>query len=355
MTQRRSHESHGSSWEDDKVKLTKGFKLIMDAKTPDVFDGKNRAQYLPWKVALQSEVSHLPLAPIQWLELLKARTKGDAREAVDRAYKILYEAGPDHTLDAAWTYLEHFMTPQKPSQEIVANLQQGPKISSSSPKELTALAQTCSSAVILMKCTPGALPSLNDLVTQKLIADRLPSQLRHEWYQHKCKTLRQEGAVPFGKLADWIEEQAAIARCETADTPALTAATVPIQNTSRISNAASSQSASRRPHSNDSHDTSQATRAFCKHCQTEGHQLRNCDIFAQLDVQVQRQIIYGLCWLCLERSSHEFKKCPEKDSASHRCGCGTNHNSAIKCAAVARGQFPSASRGGRPSNYNRAA
>ena len=45
MSQRRSHESHGSFWKDDKVKLTKGFKLIMDAKTPDVFDGKSRAQY----------------------------------------------------------------------------------------------------------------------------------------------------------------------------------------------------------------------------------------------------------------------------------------------------------------------
>ena len=103
----RSHESHGSSLEDDKVKLTKGFKLIMDAKNPDCFDGKSRAQYLPWKVALQSEVSHLPLTSIQWLDLLKARTKGEAREAVDRAYKIWYEAGPDHTLDAAWKYLEH--------------------------------------------------------------------------------------------------------------------------------------------------------------------------------------------------------------------------------------------------------
>ena len=147
----------------------------MDAKNPDCFDGKSRAQYLPWKVALQSEVSHLPLTPIQWLDLLKARTKGEAREAVDRAYKILYEAGPDHTLDAAWKYLEHFMTPQKPSQDILASLQQGSKISSSSFKELTALAQTCSSAVTLMECTPNAFPSLNELVTQNFITGRLPS------------------------------------------------------------------------------------------------------------------------------------------------------------------------------------
>ena len=96
------------------------------------------------------------------------------------------------------------MTPQKPSHEILASLQQGPKISSSNPKDLTALDQMCSSAVILMECAPGALPSLNELVTQNLITDRLPSQLKHEWFQHKCKTLRQEGAVSFDRVGPFL-------------------------------------------------------------------------------------------------------------------------------------------------------
>ena len=46
-SQRRSHESNGSSWDEDRIKQIKGFKLVMDARNPDLFDGKSPALYLP--------------------------------------------------------------------------------------------------------------------------------------------------------------------------------------------------------------------------------------------------------------------------------------------------------------------
>ena len=84
-SQRRSRESYGSSPDEDRIKQIKGFKLVMDARNPEYFDGKIPALYLPWKVALEAEVSHLALTSTQWLDLLKIRTEGNAKEAVLRA------------------------------------------------------------------------------------------------------------------------------------------------------------------------------------------------------------------------------------------------------------------------------
>ena len=69
--QRRSHESQESSWDQDKVKQIKGFKLVMDARNPEYFDGKTSALYLSWKVALEAEVfghAGLLLLPFPWFE-----------------------------------------------------------------------------------------------------------------------------------------------------------------------------------------------------------------------------------------------------------------------------------------------
>ena len=74
----------------------------MDARNPEYFDGKSSALYLPWKVALEAEVSHLALTPTQWMDLLKTRTKGKAKEAVLRAQTLLLETSPDHAVESAW-------------------------------------------------------------------------------------------------------------------------------------------------------------------------------------------------------------------------------------------------------------
>ena len=121
--QRRSNESHGSSYDEDKVKQIKGFKLVIDARNPELFDGKTLSLYLSWKVALEAEVSHLSLTPNQWMDLLKARTKGRAKEAVLRAQTLLLEASPDQAVEMAWRFLDlSFKTPKKPSQDVFTSL-----------------------------------------------------------------------------------------------------------------------------------------------------------------------------------------------------------------------------------------
>ena len=62
------------------MKRSKAFRQVLDIKNPEYFDGLNKMKYLPWKIALQKEVSHLEIDPTQWLELIKIRTRYDARE-----------------------------------------------------------------------------------------------------------------------------------------------------------------------------------------------------------------------------------------------------------------------------------
>ena len=57
------------------MKRSKAFRQVLDIKNPEFFDGYNMMRYLPWKIALQKEVSHLEIDPTQWLELIKIRTR----------------------------------------------------------------------------------------------------------------------------------------------------------------------------------------------------------------------------------------------------------------------------------------
>ena len=101
---------------DAKLKTSKALKQIMDANK-EKYDGRDLVKYQLWKMALKEEVSYLEtLDPTQWLELLKIRTKGDAREAVDRACQMQQESTPEQTLSMAWKFLDkRFQTSQKPS------------------------------------------------------------------------------------------------------------------------------------------------------------------------------------------------------------------------------------------------
>ena len=80
--------------DDASLKLNKAFRQILEAKNPDYHSGDNVAHYLPWKQALCREVDHLTeMTPTQWISLVlvRARTKGEARETVDRACELLGE------------------------------------------------------------------------------------------------------------------------------------------------------------------------------------------------------------------------------------------------------------------------
>ena len=102
----------------------------MDA-TKEKYDGIDLVKYQIWKLTLAEEVSTYTeeLTPTQWIELLQARTKGAARAAVDRAYRMILELRPQKTLEKAWEFLDQlFQTDQKPSQQILSGLVNGPTI-----------------------------------------------------------------------------------------------------------------------------------------------------------------------------------------------------------------------------------
>ena len=152
------------------MKKSKAFRQVLDIKNPEYFDGSNKIKYLPWKIALQKEVSHLEIDPTQWLELIKMRTRSDAREIVDRACAPLLETSPERTLDRVWKFLDRrFKTPQKPSQDILSNLLYGAHIADRDVKGLSDFAELCDSAADLMKDWPGLSASLNEIITQDAV------------------------------------------------------------------------------------------------------------------------------------------------------------------------------------------
>ena len=200
---RRSYDSPSSSLSEEEVRMkrSKAFRQILDIKNPEYFDGSNKMKYLPWKIALQKEVSHLEIDPTQWLELIKFRTRSDAREIVDRACAPLLETSPERTLNRVWKFLNRrFKTPQKPSQDILSNLLYGTQIADRNVKGLSDFADLCDSAADLMKDSPGLSASLNEITTQDAIVNRLPPTLRHKWFRHQCDDLDIEGTVAFSNF-----------------------------------------------------------------------------------------------------------------------------------------------------------
>ena len=176
----------------------------------------------------------------QWMDILKARTKDNAREAVDRAGELILELDPEQVLEKAWKYLDtEFQSSQRPSQQLLSRLLTGPMISLGDPHKLSAFAQDCESALSLMKST-GALSSLNETTNQSTIINRLAPELQGKWYDYKLDRLHSTGAVQFEKFAQWIDNQAtirldmaAMAIKTPADSRATTDATVARQSQSQ--------------------------------------------------------------------------------------------------------------------------
>ena len=181
----------------------------MDA-TKEKYDGIDLVKYQIWKLALAEEVStHIEdLSPTQWIELLQARTKGAARAAVDRAYRMILELRPQKTLEKAWEFLDQlFQTDQKPSQQILSGLVNGPTIRVKDAAGLATFAQDCKSALCLADAI-GLLPSLNEPTTMDSIINRLDSELFYKWCEYKADRLDSVGNVPFKNFVQWIDRRA---------------------------------------------------------------------------------------------------------------------------------------------------
>ena len=104
---RRSYESPGSTV-DAKMRIMKTFKQIRDRPNAEKYEGKSsRVLYSLWKDALEREVADLELDSTQWLDLLKARTKGEAHQVVQEAAYLSLETSPEKALEHAWRYLDN--------------------------------------------------------------------------------------------------------------------------------------------------------------------------------------------------------------------------------------------------------
>ena len=117
-------------------------------------------------------MSHLSLGSEQWLELLKSRTKGEARKVVLTAESLLLDLSPREILDMAWQFLdERFKTSQQPSQEILNTILTGPPITVDDQSTLTEFSQACAAALRLKESGSLALSPLDNQTTQESIFD----------------------------------------------------------------------------------------------------------------------------------------------------------------------------------------
>jgi hypothetical protein len=190
------------------------------------------------------------------------------------------------------------------------------------------------------------------------------SQFKHEWYQYKCKTLRQEGAAQFDKLAAWIEEQAAIARCETAHAPALAAAAVfpastsvaPPQNAPPATSNVAPLQTNTPPAPSQNQENWNRGRVWCVVCKVNQHPTYACETLSQNEFQsltpkAQRDTVKGECFICLGRLKHKMKDCSDKGPACR--GCRQRHDPRLKCNPPKQDSSPS-SWGRNPRNSNAA-
>ena len=184
-----------------------------------------------------------------------------------------------------------------------------------------------------------------------------------------------DGAVPFDRLASWIERQANIARSEATQVsstvlssqPVGTAnvapvpqtsstSVVPLQNTSpAIRNVAPSQT-NTQPASSQNQGAWNRGRVWCVACKVNGHPTYACetlsqDEFQSLDPQAQRNRVKGECFICLGRLKHNMRDCSDKGPACR--SCRQRHDPRLKCNPPKQDSSPSS--GGRSLRSSNAA
>ena len=148
--------------------------------------------YKPWIEALEREVRGLNLDDFQWLELLEARTEGEALQLIKENRIMTIEDSPEHSLRIVWNTLhQRFHTEDRPSHQLLKELQQGTTISSSDASKLFTFAQRCNNIANLQQTHPATLNTLNDQATQDLIIERLDVDLNSKWFEHCRQAPRQ--------------------------------------------------------------------------------------------------------------------------------------------------------------------
>ena len=329
---RRSYESPGSN-ADSKLKLKKAFKDIRDAPNAEKYECRSgRILYSCWKEDLKREVADLELEPSQWLDLLKVRTKGAARQAVQRACDLTLETSPAKACEMVWKYLDTaFQTTKKPSQSLIAGIINGPPLTLADLEGLTRFAQDCDSAQCLIESSPDTFLSLNEEMTQERIFDRLSPDMNREWFKHRMEKGHEEGSVPFEIFAKWINVQLKIElRRRGPDRNEKPYPSSP--TTEKVKpGSAQSQTADQPQHTP---SQSRVMKNSCKICGGYGHDLAlRCDRFQKMEVREQWKACMpggkGLCRSCLKSSCNLLGRCPERPG---QCGmCRDTHHRDMRC------------------------
>ena len=191
-------------------KQEKAFQHRLTAKGIK-YDGSSRVNYRPWKETLEREVQGLQLETFQWLDLLEARTDGISLDAIKENRIMAIENSPEYALKVVWAKLHNqFHTEDRPSKQLLKELQNGPPVLTSDASKLFSFAQRCNNIADLHHTHPTSLSILEDQATQDEIVERLDEDLSIKWYEYKKLHLSQYKLVPFQIFASSIEIQAEV-------------------------------------------------------------------------------------------------------------------------------------------------
>ena len=285
------------------------------------------------------EVADLELEPSQWLDLLKVRTKGAARQAVQRACDITLETSPAKACEMVWKYLDTaFQTTKKPSQSIIAEIMNGPPITLENLEGLTIFAQDCDSAQCLIESSPNTFLSLNEEMTQERIFDRLSPDMNREWYKYRMEKGHEEGSVSFEIFAKWINVQLKIElRRRGPDRNEKPCTSSPTRTGSALSQLAEQFQPLRTTSPvRTSPGQNRAIWSGCKVCGLKNHEsVLECGKFGRMTADEKHKTCsnYGplgrrLCKHCLNSRCVLFGDCPKKTRCST---CRYDHHATMGC------------------------
>ena len=209
----KHNESFFSTNEDSAAwKQKKEFRQIVQKRNATRFSGENPQEYRCWKERLQEEVQDISPTPVQWIEILEARTSLHASKIVKNVDALRTELGASKVVVRIWRDLDkRYATKRKPSQDLLQQLQTGPHVRQNDEEALWDFAHSCINAVNLMDEQDRLLLILNEEPTQNTIAHRLEEPLLTKWIEERKRYTRlQSEDVPFRFFSEWIEEQASI-------------------------------------------------------------------------------------------------------------------------------------------------
>ena len=173
------------------------------------------------------EVQGLQLDDAQWMDLLQARTSHGALDALQSSLITQQEYSATEALTNAWSVLEEkYRTPQRPAQQLLHHLLQGPVITTDEPEQLYTFATSCEAAIYMKQRDSPGFASLDEYTTQETVFARLSEALYGKWCEHRWTVLQAE-LVPFEQFARWIKGQAMIHRQRRTGLQHQTIATTP--------------------------------------------------------------------------------------------------------------------------------